>query len=104
MMMNTAVRSGALLALLMLSAACGADSRLPTAPTPSAFTPPPPVSFPPDARLAGVYVFFDSPYRVADYTRASRFVLHEDGTFALQYPSGEYRGTYREANNVITFD
>jgi len=44
-------------------------------------------------------------YRVSDYTRKSRFVLYDNGAFALQYPSlgGEYRGGYTEANGVITF-
>jgi hypothetical protein len=38
---------------------------------------------------------------------ASRYVLFDDGTFALQYlgsqGSFEYHGTYTEANAVITF-
>ena len=38
----------------------------------------------------------------------SRYVLYDDGTFALQYTSAnypffEYRGTYEEANDLITF-
>ena len=39
--------------------------------------------------------------------RRSRYVLYDDGTFALQYlrsqGSFEYRGTYTEANALITF-
>ncbi len=54
-------------------------------------------------RPARVYTFVDAPANVADYTRASRFVLYEDGSFALQYGRGEYRGTYTEANALIVF-
>jgi hypothetical protein len=40
---------------------------------------------------------------------ASRNVLYDDGTFALQYSSAnfpffEYRGTHTEANGLITFN
>ena len=49
----------------------------------------------------------DSPYpRVAAYTLTSRFVLYDDGRFALQYeqPVGEYRGTYTASDGVVTFN
>jgi hypothetical protein len=52
-------------------------------------------------------VFAPSPgANVQSYTLGSRYVLNEDGTFALQYPSliGEYRGRYTEAGGRITFD
>lgn len=78
--MNTAIRSGAPVALLVLATACG-NMTLPTAPT----------------STSRIYV---------SVQLGSRFVLHDDGTFALQY-SGvdiEDRGTYKEANDVITFD
>ena len=45
-------------------------------------------------------------YPISDYTTASRFVLHDNGTFALQYVSlgGEYVGTYRrDENSLISF-
>jgi hypothetical protein len=45
-------------------------------------------------------------HRVSDYTRQSRFVLYDDGSFVLQYPSlgeGGYRGGYQDANGVIMF-
>ena len=40
-----------------------------------------------------------------DYTKQSRFVLYDNGAFALQYVSLgiEYRGGYTESNGVITF-
>ncbi len=47
---------------------------------------------------------------VRDYTRASRFVLYDNGTFMLQLvdPNStqilNYLGRYQEANGVITFD
>jgi hypothetical protein len=38
---------------------------------------------------------------------ASRYVLYDDGTFALLFPTlqnGDLRGRYREASGSITFD
>jgi len=47
----------------------------------------------------------------SESTAATRFVLYDDGTFALQFawrlvgePPSEARGRYTEANGVITFD
>ena len=35
----------------------------------------------------------------------TRYVLYDDGTFALQYlTAGEYRGRYREASTTVTLD
>jgi hypothetical protein len=107
-MMNAAVRWGALVAVLALAGAC-ADSATPTAPaaTPAATPAPPPISeFPAVSRPARIYLFAgELSYPVREYTTGSRYVLYEDGTFALQYlRSGEYRGTYAEANGLITFD
>ena len=75
--------------------------------------PPPPTPRPPSAPVvpgttppAGIYAFADTGAAVASYTRASRFVLADDGRFALQYEgSGEYRGTftYAETTGRITF-
>jgi len=44
-------------------------------------------------------------YPLTDYTRQSRFVLYDNGAFALQYVSLgiDYRGGYTESNGVITF-
>ncbi len=40
---------------------------------------------------------------VQPYTAASRYVLNDDGTFAVQFPSGEYRGRYIESEGRLTF-
>ena len=120
-MMNAAVRSGALLALLVLASAC-TDGRLPTAP--DSTSNPPPISNPPSppnpptgadpfpavSRPARVYVAVSRPtYPIHGSPLASRYVLYDDGTFGLQYSSAnypffEYRGTYGEANGHITFE
>jgi hypothetical protein len=114
-MMQAVIRSAGLAVLLALVAACG-EPRIPTAPTPPfqpappiapAPTPTPPVSdFPPVSRPARIYVFDrQASYPVQPYTVGSRYVLYDDGTFALQYLiAGEYRGRYREASTTVTFD
>ena len=120
-MINAPVRCGALVALLVLATAC-AEVGTPTAPdstsTPPATSAPPPTSnpagsvanFPAVSRPARVYVAVSSPsYPIHGSPLASRYVLYDDGTFGLQYSSAnypffEYRGTYKEANAVITFE
>lgn len=112
-MMNAAIRCGALVGLLVFANAC-ADSVTPTGPTtPTATTaspptPPPGSGFPGVTRPARIYLFArELSYPVREYTRGSRYVLYDDGTFALQYlqsqGSSEYRGTYKDANGLITF-
>jgi hypothetical protein len=98
--------------LLLVANAC-ADSRTPTGPTmpgtiglPRTAPAPPPGSFTAVSRPARIYVFVSAlQYPVQYWTIGSRYVLYDDGTFALQYlqPQGEYRGTYTETNAVITF-
>lgn len=93
-----AARFCAALALLVLSTTCAGES--PTAPTPdvSNRTPIPP--YPAVTQAARIYVAVKpSPY-------PSRYVLYDDGTFALQYSRAnlEYRGTYHEASGRITFE
>lgn len=122
-MINAAVRCGALVALLVFATACS-DSGSPAAPTskadstdprPSTRTPPSPsnpasVPFPEVSRPARVYVAVSSPYYpMHGSPLASRYVLYDDGTFALQYSSAnypffEYRGTYAEADTDIRFN
>ena len=108
-------RLAALLCVVVTVAACGdgVRSAMPTAPTPTVVPSPQPVppsltgTYPPITGPAHVFVYRDSPYpRVATYTLTSRFVLYDDGRFALQYqyPIGEYRGTYTMTNRVIDFD
>ena len=117
-MINVAVRNGVLVALLVLATACG-DVTLPVAPTPpistADSTSPPtrasgePPAFPPMLRPARIYVAAAAPYTpMHGSPLASRYVLYDDGAFALQYASAnypffEYRGTYEEANGVLTF-
>ena len=54
-----------------------------------------------------VFVYASAPRQVAAYTLASRFVLYDNGTFALQYAIGsltpEYRGTYTETDGHVMF-
>ena len=112
-MMTTAWR-GALLVLLMLSAACGSSG--PTSPTPTgtsqpiALPSPAPqrgISAPPLSGPSRTFVFDrELSYRVSDYTKESRFVLYDNGAFMLRFvgQGGEYRGEYSEADGVITFE
>jgi hypothetical protein len=111
-MITTTARRGALWLLLAVSAACGgSDPTMPTAPTSTPLvasqpTPPRP-SFPP---LTGSFRTFaferGTANGVREYTAQSRFLLYDNGAFALQYLSlgGEYRGGYTESNGVITFE
>lgn len=110
--MNTVVRRGAVVVLLMLSVACGSSA--PTSPTgtsqapavPSA-TPQPPTNFPPLAGPSRTFIFDrDLSYPVSNYTRQSRFVLYDNGAFVLQFLGlvADYRGRYTDANGVMTFE
>jgi hypothetical protein len=112
--MNFAVRCGALAAVLVLASAC-ADPITPTGPTtPTGTTPSPPTprpgsDFPAVSRPARIYLFASGlSHPVREWTSGSRYVLYDDGTFALQYlqsrVSFEYRGTYTDANGLITFE
>jgi hypothetical protein len=110
--MNTTVRCGVLVALLVISVACGSSE--PTSPTGtsrppavSSPTPPPPTNFPPLSGPSRTFTFDrELSYPVRDYTRNSRFVLYDNGAFVLQYPSlgdGGYRGGYTQTNGDIDF-
>ena len=109
--MNTTVRRGAAVFLVVLSTACGSSA--PT--TPTAIPQPLPVpapsaqptrTLPPLAGPSRTFVFDrELKYRVSDYTRKSSFVLYDNGAFVLRYGGpGEYRGGYTVADGVITFD
>jgi hypothetical protein len=109
--MNSTVRRGAVVVVLVLSAACGSSG--PTAPTgtgqPPALASPPPsptTNFPPLSGPSRTFIFdHELSYRVSDYTTRSRFVLYSNGAFVLQYAGlGEYRGGYTDANGIITFE
>ena len=102
--MRVACRRGSVVALLLFSGACS----LPTSPTrtptvgvvsPPVPVPTPPVSdFPPVAGPAQIYLAASS------LPGPSRYVLYGDNRFALQYLGlGEYHGTYKAADGVVTF-
>ena len=107
--MNTIIRPGAVIFLLVLVAACGNSG--PASPNGTN----PPEALPPEKSFPSLYgpsrtFLFDrevsSP--VSDFTWNSRFVLYDNGAFVLQYPSsgpgdGRLRGEYQNANGVITF-
>jgi hypothetical protein len=110
MVMYKAISRGFLSSVAVLSIACGGS--MPTAPTsaqrpivPSP-VPPPITNFPP---LTGLSRSFTFDHQLAnaprDYTKQSRFVLYDNGAFALQYESLgiEYRGGYTESNGGLTF-
>ena len=112
--MDATVRRGAVVILLVLTAAC-ADA-VPTSPTgtppsPSG-TPPspsetPPTNFPPSSGPARTFVFErELSYPVRDYTKNSRFILFDNGAFELHYPtigSRPYRGSYTDENGLLNF-
>ena len=108
-MLNLSVRLGALLAVFALFAACYTPTSAPTSPTSQPVRPtagPGPSGQPvPGAR---VFVYTSAPHSVAVYTLASRFVLYDNGTFALQYARGslapEFRGIYTETDGQVMFD
>jgi len=106
--MNATVRHGAVVALLVLSAACGSSrSASPLEPSRPGAGPVPPVptGFPPLSGPARTFVFErELSFHVAAYTKTSRFVLYDNGAFALLYDVGEYRGRYTESNGEIAFD
>ena len=103
----------------LLAGACNNSVSAPTAPTqtttaPTATAGPPvldvPRGFPAVSRPARIYVAVRLPfYPMHGSPLASRYVLYDDGTFALQYSSANYpfselRGAYKEANALITFE
>ena len=62
--------------------------------------------FPPPSGPSRVYDFAAPLTRiVADYTRASRYVLYDNGAFELQYYrlGGSYRGRYEQTETGVTF-
>ena len=111
-MTQTAVRSGVVVALLVVSTGCGTsgptspNGRTEATPVPG---PAPPQPTPPLSGPSRSFAFDHAlSYGVSEYTKRSRFVLYDSGAFALQYPicncPGEYRGRYTDANGVITFE
>jgi hypothetical protein len=116
-MRNASVWYGALGAVLALSTACS-EVTPPTAPSPTAEQIPAPAPTPPATHIptfpaisgpARIYVGVSSTsYPMHGSPLASRYVLYDDGRFALQYSSAnypffEYRGTYSGGNGHIDF-
>jgi len=109
--MNTTVRRGAAVFLVVLSTACGSSA--PSSPTAipqplpvAAPTALPPRTFPPLSGPSRTFVFdHQLTYLVRDYTKRSRIVLYDNGAFVLGYDGlGDYRGGYTESNGLIRFD
>lgn len=103
-------RLGGMLLLTITALGCGeGPSFVAPAPVPQSAPPvvvagPVPGPGQPSGPVAGTYgAAAPLGYRVMPYTLASRFILREDGSFSLQYPSGEYRGTYTEREGTIDF-
>ncbi|MGI9141028.1 MAG: hypothetical protein ACR2GJ_07970 [Gemmatimonadaceae bacterium] len=85
----------ALTAGISLATGCG-DSTTPVEPpAPAPIAKP---IFPAPSRPAQIYV-----ETVQTSSQPSRYVLYEDGSFALQYPGFEYPGTWSQKDEVITF-
>jgi hypothetical protein len=102
--MGNAIRWVAVAVLLALPIGC--SDFAPTAPSPR---PEPPLGRPPGLPpVSSPARIYESPaplnYPLQPWTQGSRFVLYDDGTFALQYGGpGDYLGTYRETNGIVTF-
>ena len=114
--------TSAALAAALAAGSCADNITPPTAPTAITTSPPAspsttttgvpgvPPAFPPVSRPARIYVDPNPPsYSMHGSPLASRYLLFDDSTFALQYASAnypffEYRGTYREAGRDITFE
>ena len=98
------------LSVLLLAAGCS-DRHPPTAPGPvdAALTPPAPTQtacvFGPTTQSGRAYAFAHARLPdAAPYTRCSRFVLYDNGSFELQFgASGTYSGTYRISGNDVDF-
>jgi hypothetical protein len=98
------------LSVLLLSAGCS-NSHQPTAPSTveRVLTLPTPIEpacvFAAVTQRGRVYAFSHARFpNPASYTRCSRFVLYDNGSFELQFGGrGTYSGTYRILGNVVDF-
>jgi hypothetical protein len=62
------------------------------------------MDFPPLSGPSRTFIFSrEESYPVRDFTKQSRFVLYDNGAFALQYPDFSYPGAYRDDNGTIMF-
>jgi len=116
------MRTASVIWIAIAFASACSEVRSPVAPTRTDVTPPradtpseaalasvSPPPFPSVSRPARVYVAEKSPvYSMHGSPLASRYVLFDDGAFALQYASAnypffQYLGTYKETDGVIVF-
>jgi hypothetical protein len=80
-----------------------APSVLPPQP-PTTGQPSPAPGVPPASGPARTFDFAGPlSYPVSGYTQASKYVLYENGAFALQYSAGQYIGSYHEERGDIIF-
>ena len=106
-MMQTIVRSGAVVLLVVVVGCGGSGPTSPSAsrqPAPS----PTPIAFPPLSGPSRTFAFASQVnYPVRDFTKQSSFVLYENGAFGLRYeadstgPAFTYSGQYQNANGVL---
>jgi hypothetical protein len=105
------MKRSAFVIIFVLCAACG-DSR-PTSPTAITRTTPfvPPVQtttvLPPLEGSSRTFTFDHALTPLSSiWTRSSRFILYDNGSFMLEYPAvnGAYRGKYTESNGAINFE
>jgi hypothetical protein len=107
--MSQSVVRASLFALAVVSVSCS-DARMPTAPRSVATEPvtsgpaPAPPAEPSGTTGTRIFGFASSQLPVSQSTAGSRYVLHPDGAFVLEYPDFVYRGRYREANGRLIFE
>lgn len=105
---HTTIRIGAVMFVMLLLAGCAGPG--PGSPTRRIDgTTPPPANSPQPSGPSRIFAF-DHPlsYSVSEYTKRSRFDLYDNGAFVLEFPicscPGAYRGTYKNANGILTFE
>lgn len=102
---TAAVRQAGLLFIVVVALVACADPALSRPGESDSPVQPPPLGFPALSGTAEVYVAVDDG---AIASPLSRYVLYDNGAFALQfagrYDSLEYRGRYARAGSAITFD
>jgi hypothetical protein len=101
-----AVRCVAVIIVGALFTSCH-DTPAPTQPVTPALPSAAPIDFPSNPTPfpgPGTYVFAPTPGVQVSYAARSSYVLNDDGSFALRFPDGEYRGTYRVDTERVTFE
>ena len=98
------IRLTALAAMLLMPAGCGQG---PTSPLLIPAATPPPTALPegePPTRIFRASPSADHP--MGEATLKSRYLLYDAGVFVLEFPAGQFRGTYTatDANLAFVFD